>query len=78
MDYTDQGTAAGVALGLTFLLRQSGYVPDKALPLLAIVIAVVVAMGMASSWDFKTGVSGLIAGLSASGAWSGGKTIAGK
>lgn len=72
---TEQVIALGVALtvGLVWAIRQTGYLPDRLVPLTSVVIG--------SGWAWALGAAGVgIAivgvqlGLMACGAWSGVKT----
>lgn len=73
---TDQVIALAVALtvGFVWAVRQTGYLPDRFVPLASLVIG--------SGWAYALGASGVgIAtvgvqvGLMACGAWSGVKTV---
>ena len=62
-------------IGLVAVAKKSG-VPTKALPLLSLAIGVSAGIIYASNGDIKQGVLvGAMLGLSASGLYSGGKTV---
>ncbi|TXG77201.1 hypothetical protein E6Q11_03210 [Candidatus Dojkabacteria bacterium] len=61
-----------LVIGITEVIKRLG-TPKKFLPVIALVIGVVISYLTGFDW-----VSGIVAGLSASGIWSGLKTTMGK
>lgn len=74
MELNDLAAASGVALGLTQALAMAG-LPDRFKPLASIAAGIVVATLILSALTTQGALWGIVAGLSASGLYSGGKTI---
>lgn len=74
---------AGIVLGLVSALRQAIEIPDRFTPLLAIGMGVAWNVGLRgaevseATWAFAA-ILGVLSGLSASGLYSGGKSVAGR
>lgn len=74
MTETILASAVAVTVGVVGAVRMSGFVPDRVLPILSIVVGTTIAwvLGIRGS---ETVLGGIIIGLMASGTWSGGKTL---
>ncbi len=71
-------TLSALCLGLTEVIKQLG-VPSRFAPVISIIIGLGGSFIFAKNADLGNIVlNGLIAGLSASGFWSGAKAVAGK
>lgn len=77
MDVGEQGIAAAIALGLTEACTRAG-LPSRFAPLVSMLLAVIVSIGLAAERNRAAVVVGLLAGLAASGAYSGTKAVMGK
>lgn len=63
-----------VVLGLVAAIRQATAMPARFLPLWAVAMGVLLAM-LDDGWSRQTALDGLLIGLSASGLYSGTKTV---
>ena len=77
MELVDQATATALALGLTEVASRSG-LPDRFKPLCSLLVGVVVVALLLSAATTQGVLWGLVAGLTASGLWSGTKATAGR
>lgn len=64
-----------IIVGVVELLKKAGF-PDKLLPLSAVLLGILVGVVYIAPTDVKQGILvGIVLGLSASGLYSGGKTL---
>lgn len=74
-EVTIQAMAGAIALGLTQVITQATKLPTRYAALCSLLIATVVVVALSDKRGATAVVSGLIAGLSASGLYSGGKAM---
>ena len=70
--------AIPVVMGLVEVVKRAGFPPERFIPLLSLVLGIAI-MAVIEGPDWPTIlIQGIIVGLSASGLWSGGKSIINK
>lgn len=74
MTETTIATAVALTIGIVWAVRQTGIVPDRFVPLISLVFGVMWANLLGAS-GADMALNGVMVGLMASGAWSGGKTL---
>lgn len=66
-------------IGLTEMAKRTGKLPDRYVPFVSVALGVALAFLIAPSLVWRDEVvAGIMAGLSASGLWSGTKAVAGR
>lgn len=73
----DLATLSGLCLGITQVLKMAFNVPDRMAPLVSLILGISAAL-LFISVTRDSALLGLFGGLSASGLYSGGKTMAGQ
>ncbi len=76
MNILDLATLSGVCIGLTEVIKRAVNLPDRVVPLVSLVVGVAGAL-LFLSVSRDSALFGIFAGLSASGLYSQGKTLAG-
>jgi uncharacterized oligopeptide transporter (OPT) family protein len=71
-------TVIALVVGLTQVVKQTNIISDRFIPVAVMFLALVVSIIVFKGISFEVVVSGLVAGLSSMGLWSGTKTVAGK
>ncbi len=67
-------SAVALTIGIVWAVRQTGYLPDRFVPILSLAIGCGWAAFLGAT-GADIAINGVMIGLMASGAWSGGKTL---
>lgn len=76
MNILDLATLSAVCIGLTEVIKRAFDLPDRVAPLASLIVGVASAL-LFLSVSRDSALLGIFAGLSASGLYSGGKTVSG-
>lgn len=76
MNILDLATLSAICIGLTEVIKRAVSLPDRVVPLVSLVVGVAGAL-LFLSVSRDSALLGIFAGLSASGLYSGGKTVSG-
>lgn len=71
-------TVVALVVGLTQVVKGTGLISDRFIPVVAIFLGIVLAIIVWKGFSAEVIISGIVAGLSSMGLWSGTKTMVSK